>query len=74
MPQMREIAPGANRRLLLRAMQLYGGFAELNYIFDNHRVRREGLGAPPPFTSYLAHCVETSRGIPIADQMKWDFK
>jgi nucleoside-diphosphate-sugar epimerase len=74
MPQMRAIAPGANRRLLLRAMKLYGGFAELNYVFDNRRVRREGFGVPPPFTSYLAHCVETSRGIPIADQMKWDFK
>jgi nucleoside-diphosphate-sugar epimerase len=74
LPRMREIAPGANRRLLLRAMQLYGGFAELNYVFDNHRLRREGLAASPPFTSYLPHCVDTARGISIADQMKWDFK
>jgi nucleoside-diphosphate-sugar epimerase len=74
LPRMREIAPGANRRLLLRAMQLYGGFAELNYVFDNNRLRREGLGASPPFTSYLPHCVHTARGISIADQMKWDFK
>ena len=69
LPKMREIAPGANRRLLLRAMQLYGGFVELSYVFANDRVRREGLLAPPPFTSYLARCVETLRGIPIADQM-----
>jgi len=74
LPRMREIAPGANRRLLLRAMQLYGGFAELNYVFDNQRLRREGLAASPPFTSYLPHCVDTARGISIADQMKWDFK
>ena len=74
MPRMREIAPGANRRLLLRAMRLYGGFAELNYVFDNHRLRGEGLAASPPFTSYLPHCVDTARGISIADQMKWDFK
>ena len=74
LPRMREIAPGANRRLLLRAMQLYGGFAELNYVFDNHRLRDEGLSASPPFTSYLPRCVNTARGIPIADQMKWDFK
>ena len=74
MSRMREIAPGANRRLLLRAMQLYGGFAELNYVFDNNRLRSEGMSASPPFTSYLPHCVETARGISIADQMKWDFK
>jgi nucleoside-diphosphate-sugar epimerase len=74
LPKMRDMVPGANRRLLLRAMQLYGGFAELNYVFDSHRLRREGLCASPPFTSYLSRCVETARGIPIADQMKWDFK
>jgi nucleoside-diphosphate-sugar epimerase len=74
MPKMREIVPGASRRLLLRAMQLYGGFAELNYVFDNSRLQRAGLAASPPFTSYLSRCVESARGIAIADQMKWDFK
>lgn len=74
LPKMREIVPGANRRLLLRALQLYGGFAELNYVFDNTRLQAEGLAASPPFTSYLSRCVETARGIAIADQMKWDFK
>jgi nucleoside-diphosphate-sugar epimerase len=74
MPKMREIVPGASRRLLLRAMQLYGGFAELNYVFDNSRLQGEGLAASPPFTTYLSRCVETARGIAIADQMKWDFK
>jgi len=74
LPKMRRIAPDANRRLLLRAMQLYGGFAELNYIFDNDRLRGLGLSASPPLISYLPRCVETGRGIPIADQMKWDFK
>ena len=62
MPKMRELVPGASRRLLLRAMQLYGGFAELNYVFDNRRLQREGLATPPPFTSYLNRCVETARG------------
>jgi nucleoside-diphosphate-sugar epimerase len=74
MPKVRELVPGANRRLLLRAMQLYGGFAELNYVFDNRRLQREGLATSPPFTSYLSRCVDTARGIAIADQMKWDFK
>ena len=74
MPKMRELVPGASRRLLLRALQLYGGFAELNYVFDNTRLLQEGLPAPPPFTSYLSRCVESARGIAIADQMKWDFK
>jgi nucleoside-diphosphate-sugar epimerase len=74
LPRMRDLVPGANRRLLLRAMQLYGGFAELNYVFDSNRLLGEGLSASPPFTSYLSRCVETARGIPIAEQMKWDFK
>ena len=73
-PKMRDIVPGANRRLLTRAMQLYGGFAELNYVFDSNRLRGEGFSASPPFTTYLSRCVETARGIPIAEQMKWDFK
>lgn len=74
LPQMKRIAPEANRRLLLRAMQLYGGFAELNYVFNNDRLRGAGLDSSPPLTSYLSRCVETARGISIADQMKWDFK
>lgn len=74
LPAIRHIVPGASRRLLLRAMQLYAGFAELNYIFGNERLRGAGLGPSPPLTSYLAKCVETARGISIADQMKWDFK
>jgi len=74
LPKMKRIAPDANRRLLLRAMQLYGGFAELNYVFNNDRLRSVGLDPSPPLTSYLSRCVETARGIPIADQMKWDFK
>jgi hypothetical protein len=43
LPRMRDLVPGANRRLLLRAMQLYGGFAELNYVFDSNRLLGEGL-------------------------------
>lgn len=74
LPRLKRIAPEANRRLLLRAMQLYGGFAELNYVFDNERLRSAGLDPSPRLTSYLSRCVETARGIPIADQMKWDFK
>ena len=72
--KIREIVPGASRRLLKRALELYGGFAELNYVFDNSRIQREGLRAAPPFTSYLPLCVETAHGIPIARQMQWDFK
>jgi nucleoside-diphosphate-sugar epimerase len=74
LPRLRALVPDANRRLLIRALQLYGGFAELSYVFDSHRLRQEGVDASPRFTSYLPHCVETSRGISIADQMKWDFK
>lgn len=63
-----------NRRLVLRALRLYGGFAELNFIFDNHRLLSEGIPASPKLTDYVAVCALTSNTIPIAKQMEWDFK
>lgn len=63
-----------NRRLMVRAMRLYGGFAELNYVFDNSRLLAEGIPPPPRLTDYLPVCVATSQDIPIPEQMHWDFK
>lgn len=64
----------ANPRLVLRALRLYSGFADLNYLFDNSRLLEEGIAVPPRFTDYLDVCVRSSRDISIATQMQWDFK
>ncbi|WP_252090860.1 cationic peptide resistance protein CprA [Pseudomonas sp. MWU13-3659] len=64
----------ANPRLVLRALRLYSGFADLNYLFDNSRLLEEGIAVPPRFTDYLDVCVKSSSGVSIATQMQWDFK
>ncbi|MFJ4374934.1 cationic peptide resistance protein CprA [Pseudomonas japonica] len=64
----------ANPRLVLRALRLYSGFADLNYLFDNSRLLQEGIALPPRFTDYLDVCVRSSSGVSIATQMQWDFK
>jgi thioester reductase-like protein len=74
LPKMRECVPECNDRLLLRALKLYGAFAGLNYVFRNDHLLAEGIQAPPRFSDYIGLCVESARHIPIADQMKWDFK
>jgi thioester reductase-like protein len=74
MPLMRELFPDVQNRLILRAVKVYGAFASLNYTFTNTRLAAEGFAPPPFLTDYLAHCVETARGIPLSRQMKWDFK
>jgi nucleoside-diphosphate-sugar epimerase len=63
-----------NRLLILRALTLYGAFAELNYVFDNQRLLAEGISPAPPLTDYLAECIRTSEGIPMTEQMAHDFK
>lgn len=64
----------ANPRLVLRALRLYSGFADLNYLFDNSRLLEEGIAEPPRFTDYMDVCVQSSRAVSIATQMQWDFK
>ncbi|NIF18180.1 cationic peptide resistance protein CprA [Pantoea sp. Cy-639] len=64
----------ANPRLVLRALRLYSGFADLNYLFDNSRLLEEGIAVPPRFTDYLDVCVKSSSGVSIATQMQADFK
>ncbi|MDH1010175.1 cationic peptide resistance protein CprA [Pseudomonas nicosulfuronedens] len=64
----------ANPRLVLRALRLYSGFADLNYLFDNQRLLDEGIAAPPRFTDYVDVCVQSSRDVSIPAQMQWDFK
>jgi len=63
-----------NRRLIVKALRLYGGFAELNYVFDNARLLAEGIPLAPRLTSYIGLCAKTSEAINIQEQMQWDFK
>ncbi len=63
-----------NRILILRALTLYGAFAKLNYVFDNHRLLQEGFVSAPCFASYIKACVDSSRQTPMIEQMACDFK
>lgn len=63
-----------NRRLMARAMTLYGAFSELDYVFDNGRVTDTGVAPPPRFTDYIGRCFKTSEGMTLTDQMLNDFK
>lgn len=64
----------SNRRLVMKAMKLYGGFAMLNYQFDNRRLIDEGLDLPPSFPSYIKQCIDSTEGLPLLEQMMDDFK
>jgi len=57
-----------------KALPLYGGFAALNYVFDNRRLLAENIPAPPSFCSYVDACVRTSEHIAIVDRMLDDLK
>lgn len=63
-----------NRRLIMKAMTLYGAFSELAYVFDNSRVVSAGLAPAPRFTDYIGRCLSTSDGMTFTEQMLNDFK
>lgn len=63
-----------NRRLMLRALRLYGGFAELNYVFANDRLLAEGIPPSPRLADYLPVCAASLAGVSVPDMMHWDFK
>ena len=73
-PRFHEFFGRCNRRFLLRAMKLYGGFASLGTSFDNSRLLAESVPPPPRFTDYLHRCVETSKERTISEQMMIDFQ
>lgn len=74
MPQFQEKLGIRNRRLLSMATRLYGSFSSLCYLFDNRRLLDEGMPAAPRFTSFIEHCVRTTEGRPLLEQMYDDFK
>lgn len=66
--------PEAHPRLIMRAMRIYGGFAEMNYVFDNQRLLAEGIEPPPRLVSYLGTCLRSVRGRSMLEMMQADFK
>lgn len=63
-----------NRRLLTRALSLYGGFSSLHYVFDNLRLLTEGTRPPPRMTDYVGLCLKSTAGMSLQEQMLDDFK
>jgi nucleoside-diphosphate-sugar epimerase len=63
-----------NKRVLLRAIRLYGVFAALGITFHNDRLLAEGIPLPPAFADYIGMCAETTQNLSIYEQMKYDFK
>ena len=60
-------------RHLLHALELYYRFCSLDLVFDNCRLLKEGVAAPPRFTDYMRVCVESSTSS-IYDQMRSDLE
>lgn len=63
-----------NEWIMLRAMNLYGHFANLNVVFDNSKLLQLGMNKPSRFTDYLDRCELTTRDSTIAELMQIDFK
>ena len=63
-----------NRKLLARALCLYGRFAESGTMFDNRHTLDEGVPEPLPFAMYAGRCAATAEATSIAAQMEDDFK
>ena len=73
-PLFQERLGKVNRILILRALSLYGAFAQLSYVFDNKRLLNEGISPAPAFTSYLECCIHSCADTLITEQMAYDFK
>ena len=63
-----------NRRIIAKAIKIYGSFSSLGLAFDNSRLIEEGMSEPTPLARYAGVCELTSAGILISDQMKSDYK
>ncbi|KAB7898629.1 NAD-dependent epimerase/dehydratase family protein [Rouxiella sp. S1S-2] len=72
--QFKDVLGPCNDKIILRAIKLYGGFAELNVKFDNQRLLDMGIPRPMPFTTYIDKCVSSTRGLSIPELMMVDFK
>jgi nucleoside-diphosphate-sugar epimerase len=60
-------------RHLLHALELYYRFCSRDLVFDNCRLLKEGVPAPPRFTDYMRVCEEFSTAS-IYEQMRSDLE
>lgn len=66
----RYLGPGDEERFL-RTLEIYFRFCRMPAeVFDNSRLLAEGIPPPPPFTSYLGGCVESSLYDLVADPLE----
>ncbi|MFZ4833325.1 SDR family oxidoreductase [Rouxiella sp. Mn2063] len=72
--QFKDILGPCNDKIILRAIKLYGGFAELNVKFDNQRLMDMGMPKPAAFKTYIDKCVSSTKGRSIPELMMVDFK
>jgi nucleoside-diphosphate-sugar epimerase len=68
-----EAAGDGHPRHLLHALELYYRFCSLDLVFDNCRLLKEGVPAPPRFTEYMRVCEESSTAS-IYEQMRTDLE
>jgi nucleoside-diphosphate-sugar epimerase len=71
--RVRQAAGDGHPRHLLHALELYYRFCSLDLVFDNCRLLKEGVPAPPRFTDYMRVCEESSTAS-IYDQMRSDLE
>lgn len=71
--RIRGVLGKGNARHLRQALELYSRFCSLDLVFDNSRILAAGVPAPPPFTSYMQRCLETSPDS-IYEQMRVDLE
>ena len=68
-----EAAGDGHPRHLLHALELYYRFCSRDLVFDNCRLLKEGVPAPPRFTDYMRVCEESSTSS-IYEQMRSDLE
>jgi hypothetical protein len=71
--RVKEAAGDGHPRHLLHALELYYRFCSLDLVFDNCRLLKEGVTAPPRFTEYMRVCEESST-TSIYEQMRTDLE
>ena len=68
-----QAAGDGHPRHLLHALELYYRFCSLDLVFDNCRLLKAGVPAPPRFTDYMRVCEESSPAS-IYEQMRTDLQ
>lgn len=71
--RVKQAVGGGHPRHLLHALELYYRFCSRDLVFDNCRLLKEGIPAPPRFTDYMRVCEDYSTAS-IYEQMRSDLE